>query len=302
MIKKLHKVRRRGRLVYSLDEIVHYSIDYFLTLQYQSTTGANSSSTAAPTNSATKVSTKAKTKKEEGSNIDATGSGNGGDGGGLDELLDELDELLEELDEELHVLIRAARNGCIESLKSLYKLYREGCISLDEYNDCVNAYQESVTGIDGVVHKEPEIMSPYEVDFTSEDNDQYVSHLHQIIVCGIKCEAVTKEEIIELLELFQSTLDPSGKAETPLAEASFLAVEDRVRKLIRDKKCEDMLYYKEIYEPTVKQFINEVAFFFSKATVFHPYRTDGKTIESESVIFYLFIDSILIVVLFLTLL
>ena len=281
-----------------MDEIVHYSIDYFLTLQYQSTTGANSSSTtAAPTNSttATKV-TKANTKKRGKSNIDATGSGNGGDGGGrsstrgggsTDNCCKECHDEPDELDE-LDVLITAARNGSIESLKSLYKLYREGCISLDEYNDCVNAYRESATSIDGVVYEEPGTMSPFEVDFTSKDNDQYVAPLHQSIVWDIKCDDVTKEDAIELLKLFQSTLDPAGKAKTPLAEASFIAVEERVRKLIHDKGRTEMLYLKGIYEKTVRQLTNEVAFYFSMATVFHPYRTDGKTIESESVIFLSF--------------
>ena len=277
-----------------MDEIVHYSIDYFLTLQYQSATGANSSSTttAAPTNSttATKV-TKANTKKRAKSNIDATASGNGGDGGGrsstrgggsTDNCSKECHNEPDELDE-LDVLITAAKNGCIESLNSLYKLYREGCISRDEYNDCVNAYRESATSIDGVVHEEPETMSPFEVDFTSKDNDRYVDPLHQSIVWDTKCEEVTKEDAIELLKLFQSTLDPAGKPETPHAEASFLAVEERVRELIHDKGREEMLYIKGIYEKTVRQLTNEVAFYFSMATVFHPYRTDGKTIESESV-------------------
>ena len=139
-------------------------------------------------------------------------------------------------------------------------------------------------------------MSPFEVDFTSKETDQYVAQLQEIIVWGIKCDDVTKEDAIELLQLFQSTLDPSGKATTPLAEESFIAVEERLKTLIRDKDREDMLYWKGIYEKTIRQFTNEVAFYFSLATVFHPYRTDGKTIESECIIFlsfYVFIDSIL---------
>lgn len=185
-------------------------------------------------------------------------------------------------------LITAAKNGCIESLKSLHNLYREGSISRDDYNDCVNAYRESATSIAGVVHEEPETISPFEVDFTSEETEQYVTQLQEIIVWDTKCDNIKKEDVIDLLQLFQSTMDPAGKAETPLAEASFVAVEERLKTLIRDKEREDMLRWKGIYEKTIRQLANEVAFHFSLATVFHPYRTDGRTIESESIIFLSF--------------